>query len=355
MVEEVVRGPVEPVVCEDGTFRSGWVALVGRPNVGKSTILNELLGEKLAAITPKPQTTRKNLLGVLNPKGAQLLLLDTPGHHAAKGPLNRFMVSQAEQAIADADVVAYVVEARDDGKITPGNERLLELLKKGEKKVVLLVNKVDRVKDKAQLLLELEAYGQALGELLAAAVPISARRHQGLEAAVVEIGRALPEGPRYFPEDQLTDATERSIVAEMIREKVMLVTAEELPYSAAVTIEAFEDERPRLVRIIATLHLERESQKPIVVGKRGEMVKSIGTAARLDIERFLGAKVYLDLVVRVAGEWSSSARAMAEFGYGADLDGGSGAVRPPLDAEELSELAGDLEDLEDLEGLDEEQ
>jgi GTP-binding protein Era len=332
--------PVEPdIAAEDGVFRAGYIALVGRPNVGKSTLLNALLGQKLAATTPKPQTTRKNLLGVLNPPGAQLLLLDTPGHHEAKGPLNRFMVGQAEQAIADADVVGYVVEARGDEKVTPGNERLLEILQQSGKRVVVIINKVDKVKAKEGLLLQMQALSEVLGERLAAVVAVSASRRSGLERLVVELGRALPPGERFFDEDTLTDQSERSIVAELIREKVMLATQEELPYAAAVSIDLFEDLRPRLVRIIATIHVERDSQKPIVIGKAGERIKGIGIRARAEIEAFVGGKVYLELHVRVTSDWSNNRRLLAELGYTEERVDGAAYVLDVDDDDEDAEPA----------------
>lgn len=308
-------GPVEPVVAADGPFRSGYVALVGRPNVGKSTLLNALLGQKLVATTHKPQTTRRNFLGVLHPQGAQILLLDTPGHHRAKGPLNRFMVAEAEQAIAEAEVVGLVVEARTDDLVTPGNARLAERVLASRKPVVLLSNKVDRVRDRRALLGHLGAYVERLGERLAAAVPVSATRREGLETAVLELGRALPVGPRIFDETLLTDQPERAIVSEFIREKVMLATKDELPYAAAVSLDAFEDQRPKLVRLVATVHVERASQKPIVIGRGGHKIRDIGSAARKDIEFLLGSKVFIDLHVRVTDDWASNPRRFAEFGY----------------------------------------
>ncbi|MEM7677036.1 MAG: GTPase Era [Myxococcota bacterium] len=310
------RPPVEPELAIEGGFRAGYVALIGRPNVGKSTLLNHLLGTKLAATTHKPQTTRKNLLGILMPKGAQLLLLDTPGYHQAKGPLNRYMVDQARQAIEEADAIGYVIEARGDGNITPGNVRILEALQSSDKPVVLLPNKIDRVKDKQGLLLQLQAYSEALGERMRAAVPISARKGAGLTEAVLELARALPEGPALFEGDTLTDSPEQAVAAEFVREKVMLATQDELPYSAAVTIDQFQDARPKIVRIIATIHVERASQKPIVIGRQGERVKQIGTSARRDLELFLQSKVYLELHVRVTEEWSSRPRGLVELGYG---------------------------------------
>ena len=296
-------------------FRSGYVALVGRPNVGKSTLLNQLLGQKIAATTHKPQTTRKNLLGILHPEGAQVLILDTPGHHQAKGALNRFMVDQVRRAIGDADVVGFVVEAREDDKITDGTQRILDAVTRSKKPVVLILNKVDLIKQKDGLLLQIQKMTEHLGEQLIAAVPISATKKNGLDRVADAFAQALPEGPQYFGDDQVTDMSERAIVAEMIREKVMLETQQELPYSAATTVELFEDERPRIIRIMATIHVERDSQKGIVVGKGGKRIKAIGQRARQDIEYFLDCKVFLDLNVRVTDKWSDNPRRLEDLGY----------------------------------------
>ena len=313
------RESIEPEIYLEGSqiHRAGWVCLVGRPNVGKSTLLNALLGQKLAATTHKPQTTRKNLLGVLNPPGAQILLLDTPGHHQAKGPLNRYMVSQAEDAIKQADVVAYVVEARGDKQLTPGNERLLERIKASGKPVVVLLNKVDLLKTKEAMAHQIATYASTLGDQLSALVPISAQHRNGLVDAVVAIGRALPEADPILPPEEVTDQSERAIVSEFIREKAMLELQDELPYSVAVTIDSFDDHRPRLVRIFATIHVERSSQKGIVIGKGGRRLKTIGERSRKDIEFLLACKVYLQLMVRVTEAWSANQRLLTDLGYGA--------------------------------------
>lgn len=312
------RWPVEPPIYnegEDGPFRAGWVAMVGRPNVGKSTLLNALLGQKLAPTSHKPQTTRKNLLGVLNPEGGQILLMDTPGHHQAKGPLNRFMVSQANEALREADVILYVAEARIDGQITPGNERLLGVLKKGEKPVVVALNKVDRIRDKKKLLLHIETLRDQLGDVMVGMIPISAMNKEGLKQLVVELGRALPESEPLVDPDEVTDQSERQVVSEFIREKAMLELKDEIPYSVAVTVDRFEDLRPKLARIWATLHVERPSQKGIVIGKQGARLKSIGSRARKDIEFFLGVKVYMELAVRVTTDWTKDNGQLKQLGY----------------------------------------
>lgn len=367
------RAAIEPAIYEDRDaeqpFRAGWVALLGRPNVGKSTLLNALLGQKLAATTHKPQTTRKNLLGALNPPGAQLLILDTPGHHQAKGPLNRFMVAQAEDAVRNADVIAFVVEARTDGKLTPGNTRLLEVVKKADKPVVVVLNKIDLVKDKQGMLHQIAALNEALGERLEGLVPISARGLDGLEDLVRSLARALPEAEApIIDEEEVTDQSESQIVAELIREKAMIELKDELPYSVAVTLDRFEDIRPKLVRIIATLHVERPSQKGIVIGKQGVRLKAIGARARKDIEFLVGCKVYLELAVRVTTDWTRDQRRLKDLGYTKTKDEGGPTAQEVADAiaqlppEVLAELEADdfdaeddfddEDDLEDDEGLE---
>lgn len=333
------RAAVEPPVYEEGEgpHRAGWVAIVGRPNVGKSTLLNALLGQKIAATTHKPQTTRKNLLGVLNPPGAQLLLLDTPGHHQAKGPLNRYMVTQAEGAVREADAVVFVLEARADGKITPGNDRLLTMLEMSDTPVVVALNKVDLVKHKTGMLEHIAAVRERLGERLRGLVPISARDGGGLEALVRETALALPEQDALLPRDEVTDQGERDIVAEFVREKAMLELQDELPYSVAVTIDRFEDLRPKLVRVMATLHVERASQKGIVIGKGGRRLKAIGARARKDIEFLLTAQVYLELAVRVTGDWSNDRRRLIELGYVKKPSGSEGPSKDEL-AEAIAQL-----------------
>ncbi|MGF1510715.1 MAG: GTPase Era [Myxococcota bacterium] len=307
------RVPVEPRISEDGTFRSGFVALIGRPNVGKSTLLNRLLGQKLAPTTHKPQTTRRNLLGILEPPDAQICILDTPGHHQAQGPLNRFMVAQAVSAIQDADVIAFVVEARSHGRITPGNQRIVSLLRRFDKPVVVVVNKVDRIVDKTTMLRQLEAYAEALDHAVAV-VPISARRNSGLDRLVVELGRALPPGPRLFEEGTLTDRTERVLAEELIREKIMLELDHELPYSTTVTVDDWED-REGLSVIQATIHVERQAQKAIVIGKGGIRLRAIGIRSRAELEVLLDRRVHLELTVKVSRDWSRNRARLENLGY----------------------------------------
>ncbi|MFO0726802.1 MAG: GTPase Era [Myxococcota bacterium] len=330
------------------SFRSGTVALVGRPNVGKSTLLNQLVGQKIAATTHKPQTTRKNLLGVIHTKDAELMLLDTPGYHRAEGPLNRFMVRQAEHAIADADVIGYLVEARADAEITPGNQALLDRLREAGKPVVVIVNKIDRLSDKTALLPQIERLREALGAALTEVVPISALKKNGFDRLIQAIAGHLPEGERVFEEGQLTDKSERQIVAEMVREKLILETQDELPYAAHVSVVDFQDERPRIVRIAAEIWVERPSQKAIVIGRGAERLKSIGTRARKDIEFLLDSKVFLELVVKVEEGWSGRPNALERFGYSAEAL----ELEPEEDDGAREEILAHLAALEDVAGLE---
>ena len=292
-------------------FRSGFISIVGRPNVGKSTLLNAILGEKLSIVSPKPQTTRNVIRGIKTAPDYQIIFLDTPGMHRAKGMLNEFMVAEALGAIKDTDGVLYLVEANRD--ITEEDRFIIAQLKRVRCPVVLGINKIDLVK-KHRLLPLMDEYSRLYH--FSHIVPISAITGDGIDELVKLLVALLPEGPVYFPEDQLTDQPERFIVAEVIREKVFLFTREEIPYSVAVQVEGFNEDRDRgLVLINALISVERSSQKAIIIGRGGSMLKKIGTAAREDIERFLGCKVYLELFVRVEKNWTKNRRLLKEFGY----------------------------------------
>lgn len=291
-------------------FRSGFVSIVGRPNAGKSTLLNAILGEKISIVSPKPQTTRNSIRGVNNRPASQIIFVDTPGIHRATGLLNEFMVKTAMSSLEDVDAVLYLVEAdrtisEDDRFIITEGFRALST------PVVLVVNKVDKV-DKAAILPLIESY-TALYDF-AEVVPVSALKGDGVELLVEVTERLLPEGPKYFPDDIVTDQPERFIAAEIVREKVFLLTRQEIPYSVAVVVEEFK-ETEGLISISAAVNVERDSQKGIVIGKGGSMLKKIGTAARKDIEALLGVKVYLKLFVRVQKDWTRSPGALKEFGY----------------------------------------
>jgi GTP-binding protein Era len=292
-------------------FKSGFVAIVGAPNVGKSTLLNQLIGQKIAITSGKPQTTRHRILGVAHLPGAQLVFLDTPGIHRAKGPLNVRIVEVALKALREVDLVVFVTDAA----VPAGraDQIILKALKKKKQPVILAINKVDLVKKKTLLPLMDQWRGSYPFKAI---VPISALERIQIDELVTEMVAVLPEGPRYYPEDSITDMPERLIAAEMIREKVFRLTGEEIPYSVAVTVESFK-ERPGkdLIDIQATIHVERESQKPIIIGGAGKMLKRIGEQAREEIEHMVGCKVFLKLWVRVQKNWTRDAETIRRFGY----------------------------------------
>jgi GTPase len=291
-------------------FRCGYIALIGRPNAGKSTLLNRLVAEKLAITSPKPQTTRHRLLGILHLAGAQLLFLDTPGVLEPKEPLNVNLVEAAFSALAEADVVVWLVEPRPPD---PRERLLLPHLKDLQKPLIIALNKIDLL-DKPLLLPLIAAYHKLFPT--APVVPLSALAGDGLPALVAEIVERLPAAPPLFAEEQLTDQTERFLVAEIIRERLFHHTGEEIPYAVAVTVEEFdESRRPELVRIRVMIYVEKESQKGIVIGKGGRILKRVGQEAREEAEQFLQAKVFLDLWVKVWKNWRRDPRALRQFGY----------------------------------------
>lgn len=292
-------------------YKSGFVAIVGRPNVGKSTLLNRILGQKIAITSNKPQTTRNRILGIHNFTGGQALFVDTPGIHKPKGKLNRYMVDQAISACSDVDLVLFLVEAND--KPGGGDEYILRLLERANAPVCLVINKIDMVEPQSLLAL-IDAYSKRFE--FKEVVPICAENGDGVPQLLQAIEPYLPEGPQFYPDDMLTDQPERFIVAEMVREKVMRRTSEEIPYGVAVQVESFEEKPEKnLVVIQAVIHVERDSHKKIIVGKGGQMIRTLGQDARYEIERFLGTKVFLELFVRVDKDWSQSSRMLRELGY----------------------------------------
>ena len=297
-------------MAEQEKFHSGFVAIIGRPNVGKSTLLNHIVGQKIAITSPKPQTTRNRILGIQNLENAQVLFVDTPGIHEAHSPLNRYMVDQARSAALDVDVVLWLVEADRPVDTYPMIPKLLE---KSKSPVLLVINKIDTI-SKDKLLPLIATYSKICP--FASIVPISALKGDGVDALMDEIPQLLPEGPRYYPEDQLTDVPERFIAAEMIREQILMRTKDEVPYGVAILVERFQENPVKnMVGIDAVINVERDSQKGILIGKGGTMLRQIGQGARKEIERMLGIKVHLQLFVRVQKNWTSSGRMMKEFGY----------------------------------------
>ena len=291
------------------SYRSGFVALVGRPNVGKSTLLNRILGEKVAIISDKPQTTRTRILGVKHLPGAQMVFLDTPGIHKPKFELNKRMVEVALHVLDEVDLVFFMVEATEPPG--HGDRFVLERLKERDVPVVLVVNKVDLVK-KLRLLPLIDEYSRMHG--FADIVPVSAKTGDGVDHLLELALTRMREGPAYFPDDVVTDQPMRVLAAEIIREKLLQKTRDELPFAIAVGIDSFKEEG-RMARIGATIYVEKDSQKAIVIGKHGQILKDVGTYARIDMENLFGMKVFLELWVKVKGSWRQDERMLVELGY----------------------------------------
>jgi GTP-binding protein Era len=310
-------------------FRSGFVCILGRPNAGKSTLLNALVGEKLAIISPKPQTTRNRILGILHVKkqkgrpAGQVVLIDTPGVHRPDSSLGRKMMSEVREGLEGCNLIVLLVDAsrrRDEN-----DDFLLDLAKKSRTSIFLVLNKIDLLRGKKQELLPLMQ--QFSTHDFQAIIPISARKRDGLNVLLEKLLGALPAGPRYFPEAQVTDQPMRFMASEAIREQILLETSEEIPYSVTVTIDQFE-EGAKLTRIAATIYCEREGQKAILIGQRGQMLKKIGTAARLQIEKMVGNKVFLELFVKVQPGWRESRNFVEELDWRRQLERLAGAGKP---------------------------
>lgn len=298
-------------MIENKAHRAGFVAIVGAPNAGKSTLLNYVLGEKVAIVTAKPQTTRHRILGVHSTDGAQTIFWDTPGlHEPGAALLNREMMNRALAALDDSDLALWVVNSVRRGA---EHRTALELLAQSKRPLIAALNKVDAAPDKSALLPLIKEIEEAAHPRVI--VPISAKSGDGVPALLREIVELLPENPPFYPEDTLTDQPERLIAAEMVREAIFKLTSQEIPYSTAVTVDEFIDEGA-LIRIAATIHVEKESQKGVIIGKGGAMLKKIGQSARFNIERLVGAKVFLKLFVRTTRDWSKNRSSLLEFGYG---------------------------------------
>ena len=291
-----------------GPFRSGYVSITGRPNVGKSTFMNRVLGQKISIVTPKPQTTRNRVLGIKNLPGAQVIFLDTPGIHKPKHGLGEFMNLEARQAVKDVDVVLFLVEPEMPSK---QDSLIVRSFRGLNKPVVLLVNKCDRVR-KESILPVIAAYAELYD--FDSIFPVSALKGEGLDEVLLRLVELLPEGPQFYPEDMITDNLERFLVAEMVREKVMLLTDEEVPHAAAVEIMEWT-ERENKIFVRADIIVEKSTQKGIIIGKKGERLKRIGTQARADIESLLGTGVYLELFVKVKEQWRRKRSVLSDLGF----------------------------------------
>ena len=295
---------------QDDKFRSGYAAFVGRPNAGKSTLLNRLVGEKIAAVSNKPQTTRHRIQGIVNIDGGQIVFVDTPGVHKPGHLLNRRMMSAVHDAILSVDVLVLM---RDASVSTGNGDRfVLELVKQAAKPTVLVLNKIDKIRDKAALLPLIDMYSKEYD--FAEIIPASALKGDAIDNLLSQIVKHLPEGEPIFGEDEMTDQPVRSIAAEMVREKILLSTGEELPYVTAVVTELYDDTDPNVLRIFCAIYVEKHSQKKIIVGKQGSRIKDIGTRARVDIENLVGRQVYLKLFVKVVEDWRNREASLDEIG-----------------------------------------
>lgn len=294
------------------SFKSGYVAFIGAPNVGKSTLMNQLLKEKISITAPKAQTTRNRILGILTEPGFQIILMDTPGVHETRDQFNKILVETALSTLNEVDAVCFIIEVPESDREV--NDFIIDKLKSMGTPVILAINKVDRLRDKSELLPVIERYQHLMP--FHAIVPISALDGDGVgELQNVMVG-LLPEGPRYYPEDYVTDQPERFLVAELVREKIFHLLHQEVPYAVAVMVETFSEvEGKNRIDIEATIHVERDSQKAIIIGKKGQMLKEIGKQARIDIEALLGCHIFLGLFVRVQKNWRKDPRALSEFGY----------------------------------------
>ena len=294
----------------ENKHKSGFIAVIGRPNVGKSTLINSLIGQKIAIMSDKPQTTRNRILCILTQEDAQIVFLDTPGIHKPKHKLGEYMVRAAENTLKEVDAILFVVDATED--MGAGEFYILERLQATNKPVILIVNKLDLI-DKSRVLPIISRYADKYQ--FEGVVPISAKEKTNLDGLLTEIKKYLPEGPQYYPEDMVTDQPERLIVAELVREKVLQLTREEIPHAVAVDVDEMTTRANQDVYIRATIYVERDSQKGIVIGSRGKLLKDIGALARKDIETLLGSKVFLDLWVKVKKDWRNRDNVLKGFGF----------------------------------------
>ena len=295
-------------------FKAGFVAIIGRPNAGKSTLVNRLVGQKVAIVTSKPQTTRNRIQGIVTKPEGQIVFIDTPGLHEGTTALNRQMMREVAAALEGIDVLLLMVDA--SRTMPHADSLLLDRAQRYQSKTILALNKIDRV-PKPKLLPLLDAFGKAFP--FAALVPISALKGSGCDALLKEIFKALPEAEAYFPEDQITDQPERFLAGELIREKAIQLTYHEVPHALAVIIDKYE-EGPTLLKIHATLHVERDSQKKILIGHKGDMLKRVGTEARKELEKLLGTKIYLETFVKVVADWRENPGKVRELDWHSQLE-----------------------------------
>lgn len=292
------------------TFKSGFVAVVGRPNVGKSTLINALIGDKIVIVSDKAQTTRNRIICVYTDEEKQIVFMDTPGIHKPKHKLGEFMVDAAIESLKEIEAVLFVVAGNE--KRGPGDNFILEQLKKVKVPVFLVINKIDTL-ERVDILKTIVTYQEAYP--FAGIIPISAKEKDNLDEVLKVLTKVLPEGPQYFPEDMITDQPERLIIADIVREKILLKTRDEVPHAIAVDVDEMKTRDDGMTYVRATIYCERDSQKGIIIGKRGAMLREIGGEARADIERLLATKVYLDLWVKVKKDWRNKSGMLSELGY----------------------------------------
>lgn len=292
------------------TFKSGFVAVVGRPNVGKSTLINALIGDKIVIVSDKAQTTRNRIICVYTDEEKQIVFMDTPGIHKPKHKLGEFMVDAAIESLKEIEAVLFVVAGNE--KRGPGDNFILEQLKKVKVPVFLVINKIDTL-EREDILKTIVTYQEAYP--FAGIIPISAKEKDNLDEVLKVLTEVLPEGPQYFPEDMITDQPERLIIADIVREKILLKTRDEVPHAIAVDVDEMKTRDDGMTYVRATIYCERDSQKGIIIGKRGAMLREIGGEARADIERLLATKVYLDLWIKVKKDWRNKSGMLSELGY----------------------------------------
>ena len=299
----------------ENKYVSGFVAVIGRPNVGKSTLINHAVGQKIAIISDKPQTTRGKILAIRTDENAQIIFVDTPGIHKPKNKLGELMVKTAENSASQADAILFVVEAGDTIR---GNElKIMDYIRESGVPCVLAINKIDKFADKEKLLPQIEAFSKELN--FEAVVPVCARSTESVDKVIRELEKLLPEGPQLYPEDMVTDMTEREIAAEIIREKILRMLDKEIPHGTAIEIMQYTEEE-NLVRVIANIYCEKATHKGVLIGRNGEMLKKIGQSARLDIEKMTGKKTYVELWVKVKDDWRNNNFLMKEFGFTEEKD-----------------------------------
>lgn len=294
-------------------FKSGFVAIVGRPNVGKSTLMNHVIGQKIAIMSDKPQTTRNKIHGVYTTENSQVVFLDTPGIHKRQSKLGDYMNQTAFNTLGEVEAVLFLVDAAEG--MGGGDRFIAEQLKKVSTPVILVLNKIDRIEPEALLPL-IEEYRKLYD--FSEIVPVSAKLGNNVDRLLEQIARYLPEGPQYYPDDQVTDHPEQFVIAELVREKILHMTREEIPHSIAVIIEDMRKQDNGIVQISAVIYVERDSQKGIIIGKQGAMLKEVGKQARRDIENLLGSKIFLELWVKVKKDWRNQERVLRDLGFHRD-------------------------------------